>query len=188
MNSSERFGGFVAHLERHLGTLRGAEGPEAEGRNRGYSIAFFERSDPGIISAASNGIRFQDVTSIMPEELVCTLRHDQENVARYLVNVVSSMVIGSGNGIEYDQIIKNDQPLIPQTEIQAILAASSPYFGTEFDLLRDGRGNPELQIITLIPITLAEAEYAEENEPEDLFEEWQGSRTNLLDVRRASAI
>ena len=64
----------------------------------------------------------------------------------------------------------------------------SPFFGDEFDLVRDTDGQPVLQLITLLPITQKEAEFAGENSPDELWEIWQENRTDLLDINRGSAL
>lgn len=178
---------FIEHIEHSLGEIQHVEGPEVDGANRGYALVYTLIPDPGVASVITNGVRFQKIASLLPEEFVLSLQEDQEHIARFLVDTVASLAISGGRGLEYDQVMKHDQPIIKNTQIHGLLASQSPFFGDEFDLYLDN-GQPTLQIITLLPVTAAEAEYAEKSDAESMYNVWREHRTNLLDIFRESAI
>ena len=188
MSTPGGYGRFLEHLEAKLGGIKHVEGPEVSGSNRGYALIYSHLADPGVSTVTTNGVRFQQITSILPEEFTCSLQEDQEHIARYLVDTVASLAISSGRGLEYEQVVKNDQPIIANSQMHGILALPSPYFGGDFDLYRDDNGQPTLQIITLLPVTAAEADYVEEADAEELYDIWKENRTNLLDVYRDSPL
>jgi hypothetical protein len=180
--------GYLAHLESSLGKISRVEGPEVDGRKRGYALVFSRLSDPGVATVTTNGVRFQRITTLLPAEFTCSLRLDQEHLARYLTDVVAGLAVSSGRGLEYGQVVRNDQPIIANSRMHGFLASPSPYFGSAFDLYRDDDGTPALQLITLIPVTAAEAQYVEDADAEELSDLWRENRTNLLDVYRESAL
>jgi hypothetical protein len=188
MSSPGGYGRFLEHIEGKLGAIKHVEGPEVSGANRGYALIYTHLADPGVASVTTNGVRFQQITSMLPEEFTCSLQEDQEHIARYLVDTVAGLAISSGRGLEYEQVVKNEQPIIADSQMQGILASPSPFFGGEFDLYRDDNGQPVLQIITLIPVTAAEADFVEEADAEELYDIWRENRTNLLNVYRESAL
>lgn len=177
--------GFLEHLD-ELGAISRVEGPESDDSNRGYALIHSIIADPGVATVTTNGLRFQRITALLPEEFTCSLQQNQEHFARYLVATLASLAISSGRGLEYDQVVKNDQPIIENTRMHGVLAVPSPYFGKKFDLYHEDTRT--IQIITLIPVTSAEADFAEEADAEELYDIWRENRTNLLDVHRASAL
>ena len=161
MSSPGGYDRFLEHVEGRLGAITHVEGPEVSGSNRGYALIHTNLPDPGVATVTTNGVRFQEIVSMLPEEFTCSLQEDQEHIARYLVDTVASLAISSGRGLEYDQVVKNDQPIVAGTRIHGILASPSPFFGGEFDLYHSDNGQPSLQIITLIPTTAAKADCRE---------------------------
>ncbi|WP_433631209.1 suppressor of fused domain protein [Nocardia sp. CA-120079] len=188
MTSASQFPNLLEHNSGHLGKFRYAEAAEIDGRNRGYDLAFFDNDEYPVTSVITNGLRFQEVSSLLPEELVCTLRTGQEGFAHHIVDITAGLVLRNRRGIEYDSVLTNATPLIDGTEIHGVIGYPSPFFGDEFDLLRDPDGQPVLQLITLLPITRQEAEFAGDNSPDELWEIWQENRTDLLDINRGSAL
>lgn len=190
MSENEKFSGYVQHMETHLGKVIDAEGPEVDGRNRGYSLFYANSADGDLTSVISNGVRFQNVTAILPMEFVCTLWSTQAESARFLVSTMADLIISSGRGIGFDEIVPNDVPMYAGTEIYGILTSAHPYLeeDAEFEVLKDASGEPELQIITLLPVTLAEIAYVEQHGADALHELWVEQETDLLDLTRASAV
>lgn len=170
------------HIEKNLGAIEHVVETE-----RGYSLAHTRIPDPGVASVITNGVRFHRLAATLPEEFTCSLRQDQGHIARYLVDTIAALAVVSGRGLEFDQVVRNDEPIIPDTAICGLLASQSPFFGDDFDLYVEN-GRPRLQIITLLPLTDAEADHAERADAESMYEVWHENRTNILDVYRASAI
>jgi hypothetical protein len=188
MSSPGAYGRFLEHLEGKVGVIKHVEGPEVSGLNRGYALIHTNIADPGVSTVTTNGVRFQQITSMLPEEFSCSLREDQEHIARYVVDTVASLAISSGRGLEYEQVVRNEESIIANSRMHGILAMPSPFFGGGFDLYRDDNGEPSLQIITLVPVTAAEADFVEESDAEELYDIWRENQTNLLDVYRESVL
>ncbi|MBC6456574.1 suppressor of fused domain protein [Actinomadura sp. HBU206391] len=189
LTDPRRFEGLLDHTERHLGRLRHAEPPDAiGGRNRGFAIAFYDHPDLDMVSAATNGVRFQRITALFPQEYVCSARPGQETEAGYLLHVVADRVVQSGEGHEYEGGYLNAEPLIPDTQICGLFAEPHPYADEEFNLFRDDQGEIAVEFITLVPVTRAEFEFLREHGDEEMFEVWSERETDLLDIYRASAV
>ncbi|KAA5828762.1 suppressor of fused domain protein [Saccharopolyspora hirsuta] len=187
MATPENRTGLLEHLKSHLGTIQKIESARSDEGNRGYDLVFFHKDDPGITTVATNGLRFQSITSMLPEELVCSLRTDQQHIAHYLVDSIASMIIRNGTGMEYGSVFQNDQPIIEDTEITAVIAHTSPLFDEAFNLFPNDQA-PTLQIISLVPITNAEVEFVGEEGADMLFEVFHLNQTDVFDVRRRSAV
>lgn len=176
--------GLIEHLESFAGRCGGAEPPTVRGGNRGYALAFY--SDERTSTVISNGVRFQEVAAVLPEELACTLRTDQEAAAHHIVDVVAAKVIETGRGVEWDQVLVWDGPLLADTEIHGLLAGTHPYFDEGFNTFPVER--PELRIVTLIPATERELALAADKGAEHVVELWAARATPLHDVTRACAV
>lgn len=188
MSTPGGFDRFLEHLEGAAGGIKHVEGPELNGSNRGYALIHTNVADPGVATVTTSGVRFQQITSLLPMEFTCSLQEDQEHIARYLVGTVAGLAISSGRGLEHGQVVKNEKPIIANTEMHGLLAMPSPFFGGDFDLYRDNNGQPTLQIITLIPVSAAEAEFVEDADDEQLYDIWNENQTNLLDIYRESVL
>lgn len=186
--TTEKYAGFLQHIEDYLGTVRDVSGPTVTGRNRGYALFFCPAPDGEMISVVTNGIRFQQVTAVLPQELVCTLNADQEQIAHMLTMRTADLVIQLGQGLTVDQLVPSETPLVEDTRIHGVVAMAHPYVGEEFDTLLDANGNVELQIITLIPVLPEEIEFVRQYTMDDLYEQWEERETDLLDARRASVV
>ncbi|GAA4865910.1 suppressor of fused domain protein [Saccharopolyspora rosea] len=187
MPETQGFPGLLDHFEQRLGPVQEVESARSEEGNRGYDLAFYQAAEPPITTVVTNGLRFQPVTSMLPEELVCSLRTDQKNVAHYLVDSVATLIIRNRQGMEYGSIFDNEQPIIAETGITAVIAHTSPLFDESFNLFPNSEA-PTLQILSLVPITAAEVDFVQSEGADMLFEVFHLNRTNILDVRRRSAV
>ncbi|MER7080961.1 Suppressor of fused protein (SUFU) [Saccharopolyspora kobensis] len=187
MSTSQPSPGLLEHLEQRLGPVQQVESAKSDRGNRGYDLAFYRAEESSVSTVVTNGLRFQTITSMMPEELVCSLRSDQQHIAHYLVDSIASMIIRNRTGMEYGSIFQNDQPIIEGTEITAVIAHTSPLFDEAFNLFPNDQA-PTLQLISLVPITNAEVEFVENEGADTLFEVFHLNRTDLFDVRRGSAV
>ncbi|MBB5153863.1 suppressor of fused domain protein [Saccharopolyspora phatthalungensis] len=182
-----RFSGFPAHVETHVGRVRGADGRDANGRERNYHLVYCDHPDGAHVSVLTSGLRDRTAGAPLPQELVCTLRAEQERYARHLTAVVAELLTESNSRVGYGALIMNDRILLPDTEICGALAAPHPYLGDAFDVLLDGSGRPVLQLITLIPITRGEAQLVARYGRDALYDAWEQESSNLLDIHRPSA-
>lgn len=180
-----RFSDFPAHIEKHVGTVRGADSSAADNRERGYHLVYCDHPDGEHVSVLTSGLRMRTAGAPLPQELICTLRVEQEIHARHLAGVVAELLTESNSRVGYGALIMNDRVLLPDTEFAGALAAPHPYLGDEFDVLLDAEGQPVLQLITLLPITRGEAQLAARFGNDALYDRWEERGSNLLDVHRA---
>ncbi|GAA4876056.1 suppressor of fused domain protein [Saccharopolyspora cebuensis] len=178
--------GLLGHLQAHLGAVEQIQSAESVAGNRGFDLVFFNMPDPGISTVVTNGLRLQKITSMMPEELVCSLWEGQRHIAQYLAESLATMLVQTGQGLDYGMVVESEEPLIEDSPIQAVLAHPSPFFGDKFSLYPDSQ-EPEVQLVSLIPITSAEAAFAQEQSKEALFAKFEENRVKILDVNRPSA-
>lgn len=178
---------ILDHFEQRLGRVQRVELASSERGNRGYDLCFYTREEPPVTTVVTNGLRFQSITSMLPEELVCSLRSDQEHIAHYLADSIASLIIKNQRGMEYGSFFENNQPIIKETEIVGVVAHISPLFDEAFNLYPNST-TPTLQIITLVPITKFEVEFIEAEGADMLFEVFHLNKTNILDVHRKSAV
>ena len=153
-----RFARFPEHVEKHIGRVRGADGRKAGGRVRAYHLVYCDHHDGAHVSVLTSGLRDKTAGAPLPQELVCTLRADQEHYAKHLTGVVAELLTESDSRVGYGALIMNDRVLLPGTEMAGALAAPHPYLGDEFDVLLADDGTPVLQLITLVPISRGEAQ------------------------------
>ncbi|MEU8180826.1 suppressor of fused domain protein [Micromonospora sp. NPDC049044] len=186
---TERFADFLPHLERYLGEAREFEEPTALGRNRGYGLLFCYAPN-SLVSVVTNGLRFQRITAVLPQELVCTVHAEQRKEAHLLVPLTTAIVMGRRAGLGLDEVVMSADPgpVVPGTEIAGVVAGTHPYAADGFDALPDSDGKPELQLITLLPATHAELTYARNNSIDDLYTVWENQTTDLLDLHRRSVV
>lgn len=188
MTTTERFGGFADHVTTYLGEVERVESAETSDGNRGYDLLFLRHPELEVASVVSNGLRFQELAGDVPEELVCSVGNTQVEAAHYLVDTVAQMVLENAAVLEYGRVIPSPEPLLPGTNIQGVVAMAHPYAPDEFDLMHNEAGDIELQFVTLVPITKAEAELGQAEGIQALYGKWQEAETDLLDITRESAV
>ncbi|MFF3948168.1 suppressor of fused domain protein [Streptomyces sp. NPDC001902] len=164
------------------------EGPTAGGGNRGFGLFFCRSGDRDLVTAVTNGLRFRNLTAIMPLELACTLRLEQRAAARALTVLAAALALRTGEGPTFDQVVPAPEPLVPGTRIEGVMIAPHPYALDGFESLVNADGRPELQLLTVVPVTADEIAYVGEHGPDALYEQWEEQETDLLDVTRTAAV
>lgn len=179
-----RFQNFPAHVEKYLGRVRGAE--TRQSGTDGYHLVFCDHSDGRYVSVLTSGLRMRTEGAPLPQELVCTVRSDQEHLGRHLTGSIAALLTESRSRVGFGALITNDRLLLPDTDISGALAAPHPYVGDGFDVVLDDDGSPALQIITLIPISRAEAQLVARYGSDVLYTRWEERDSDLTDVQRFS--
>lgn len=188
MSTAEKFSGFVDHIERYLGTIRDGEPPTVGGGNRGYALFFLLNGPGDLVSVVTNGLRFQRIRAVRPQEFVVTTHTRHEQAARFLSVITADQVIRTEVGLVFDQVVMAENTLIPDSQIQGVIASTHPYVDAELEDLTDENGEVELQVITLIPITGPEGRLVQESGADALYDRWEAQETDLLDPFRASVV
>ncbi|KEI45420.1 suppressor of fused domain protein [Saccharopolyspora rectivirgula] len=181
-----RFSGFPAHVEQYVGRVRGADSNRAGDRDRGYYLVYCDHPDRTHVSVLTSGLRDYTAGAPLPQELICTLRSEQEKYARHLTAVIAELLTETQSRVGYGALIMNDRILLPDTEISGALAAPHPYLDDEFDILLDDAGEPVLQLITLVPISRGEAQLVARQGRDALYDRWEEAGVDLRDIFRPS--
>lgn len=186
--TTELFQGFDDHVTTYLGEIERVESGESEDGDRGYDLLFCHNEELDVVSVVTDGLRFADLEGDLPEELVCTVRSEQVELAQFLVETVAQMILGDGTALDYGQLIPSSEPLLSDVEIQGVITLAHPYTDDDFDLLVDEDGEAELQFVSLVPVTKAEADEIEANGIDGVNTRWQEDDTDLFDLSRPSAV
>ncbi|WP_328475264.1 suppressor of fused domain protein [Actinoplanes sp. NBC_00393] len=182
MSTTDKYSGFLEHIQAYLGPVRETEPP-----TDGYALLFCRTPDDDLASVVTNGLRFQPITAVLPQELVCTVHAAQRKAAHLITALTAELVMKSRRGLVLEQVIPSPHPLIPHSDIGGVIAAIHPYADDDFDTLHSPGDAAELQLITLLPATTGELLFAEQHGTEALFQRWEAKETDLLDVFRRSA-
>jgi hypothetical protein len=188
MTAEPAFAGFLPQIVEHLGPVQWLEEPTAHGPNRGFAVLYLGAPESEVGSAVTNGLRFQKITAVFPQELCCTLLTDQEEFAHRIVIQVAQMILEAGAGITTGTAIPGHEPFAPDSELIGVVCADHPFAAADFDTVRDADGDVEMQIITLIPAGAAELALAAQQGTDALFDVWEAEATDLADLTRLSAL
>ncbi|MBK0865706.1 MAG: suppressor of fused domain protein [Saccharopolyspora sp.] len=186
VGGAHRFIGLAENLERHAGTPTAAEPPNVRGDNRGYGLVFFHLDQYHLSTVISSGLRFQPLGADPAQELACTVYKEQAEAARHLVDVTSELLVESGTHLVPDQIVPNESPLLPGTEFFGVLASGHPLFPPEFTRFTDQEGTEQLQVFTLLPVTLGELNYILDSGVTALRQQWARFEVDVFDLGRPS--
>lgn len=167
------------HLTRFLGELTDSERPGDDIELRRY-----ERSE--FVTFTTAGLSTLPITAVYPQELVCSVQPGQDGAARYVVQATLDLILAARRGVVDGQVMTNDQPLLAQTEITAVLVGSHPYLDDDFNIVFNDQRNVLAELMTLIPITSPEANRAQELGLDALLDRFETANPPLLDVTRRS--
>ncbi|MEV6234109.1 suppressor of fused domain protein [Saccharopolyspora shandongensis] len=188
MGGAHRFVGLAESLEHHAGTPTGAEPPNVHGTNRGYGLVFFHLQQYHLTTVISTGLRFQPLGAEPAQELACTVYKEQAEAARHLVDLTAGLLVQQRTHLVPDQIVPNEQPLLPGTEFHGVLASGHPLFPPEFTRFTDPDGVEQLQVFTLLPVTLGELNYILDNGVTSLRQQWARFEVDVFDLGRPSVV
>jgi hypothetical protein len=186
MGGAHRFIGLAENLERHAGRPTGAEPPNIHGENRGYGLVFFSLDEFHMTTIISSGLRFQPLGADPAQELACTVYREQAEAAKHLVDITAELLVQQRTHLVPDQIVPNEEPLLPNTEFHGVLASGHPLFPPEFTRFTDADGVEQLQVFTLLPVTLGELNYILDNGVTALRQQWARFEVDVFDLGRPS--
>src|SRR5690606_1748814 len=146
-----RFSGLPAHVEQYVGRVRGPHSTRAGDRDRGYYLVYCDHPDRTRVSVLTSGLRDYTAGAPLPQELICTLRSEQEKYARHLTAVIAELLTETQSRVGYGALIMNDRILLPDTEISGARAAPHPYLDDAVDIPLHHAGAPALQLNTVVP-------------------------------------
>ncbi|WP_190819071.1 suppressor of fused domain protein [Saccharopolyspora pogona] len=188
LGGAHRFVGLAESLERHAGVPTEAEPPNVHGTNRGYGLVFFHLEQYHLTTVISTGLRFQPLGAEPAQELACTVYKEQAEAARHLVDLTAGVLVQQRTHLVPDQIVPNEQPLLPGTEFHGVLASGHPLFPPEFTRFTDPDGVEQLQVFTLLPVTLGELNYILDNGVTALRQQWARFEVDVFDLGRPGVV
>ncbi|MFC7341223.1 suppressor of fused domain protein [Saccharopolyspora griseoalba] len=186
LGGAHRFVGLAENLERHAGTPTGAEPPNVRGPDRGYGLVFFYLERYHLTTVISSGLRFQPLGAEPAQELACTVYKEQAEAARHLVDLTAELLVQQKTYLVPDQIVPNKKPLLPGTEFHGVLASGHPFFPPEFTRFTDEDGVEQLQVFTLLPVTIGELNYILDHGVTALRQQWARFEVDVFDLGRPS--
>lgn len=186
IDGSQRFLGLAENLERHAGTPSEAVPPDVTGNDRGYGLVFFQLDEHHLTTVITSGLRYQAIGAQPPQEIACTVYREQAEAAKYLVEITADLVLANTTHLVPDQVIPNEQPLLANTELHGVLASGHPLFAPEFTRFTDAGGAEQLQVFTLLPVTLGEINYALDAGVDALRMQWSRFEVDVFDIGRPS--
>ncbi|GAA2337480.1 hypothetical protein GCM10009854_11970 [Saccharopolyspora halophila] len=186
LGGAHRFVGLAENLERYAGTPTGAEPPNVRGPDRGYGLVFFYLERYHLSTVISSGLRFQPLGAEPAQELACTVYKEQAEAARHLTDLTCELLVQNRTYLVPDQIVPNQQPLLPGTEFHGVLASGHPFFPPEFTRFTDEEGVEQLQVFTLLPVTLGELNYILDHGVTSLRQQWARFEVDVFDLGRPS--
>lgn len=186
IGGAHRFVGLSENLERHAGQPTEAEPPNVRGEDRGYGLVFFQAEEYHLTTVISSGLRFQPIGAEPAQELACTVYREQAEAARYLVDLTSQLLVRGETYLVPDQVVPNEEPLLKGTEFHGVLASGHPLFPPEFTRFVDSDGIEQLQVFTLLPITLGELNFVLDHGVAALRQQWAVFEVDVFDLGRPS--
>jgi hypothetical protein len=168
------------HYERYLGAITASE-------TLG-EMELVQCERPEFTTIATLGLSQERITVVYPQELLCSVKSEQAGAANIIIRGVLDVVESSGRGMVHQNLISNPEPLLTGTDIHGVLVAAHPYLDDEFNVLFGPGREVLVDLMTLIPITGAEAQYARTRGPEALLDALEAANPDLADVTRPSAV
>ncbi|GAB2677378.1 hypothetical protein GCM10027271_42770 [Saccharopolyspora gloriosae] len=169
-----------AHYARFLGDITESQSEDE------IEIAQWVR--PEFASVSTLGLCRKRITVIYPQELVCSVKPEQAGAAQVLVRATLEVIASSGRGMVHQSVISNPEPLLAETQIHGVLVAAHPYLDDEFNVLFGPEKSVLVDVMTLIPLTAAEAARARGGNAEELLDAFEAANPDLTDVTRPSAL
>lgn len=173
----------AAQIQAHLGRFLGAGEMVEEYR----SVPLWVWRRPEFFSFTTVGLSEEDITSVVPQEIVCSVLPDQLGAADFLVRLCLDLVLDAGTGLINEDVIPNGEILLAGTVIEGVLIGPHPMLDDGFDVLRDERA-VIAEMMTLVPLSGAEIAYSQSESISALMDRLEEADPPLLDVLRASIL
>ncbi|UUV32269.1 suppressor of fused domain protein [Amycolatopsis roodepoortensis] len=165
------------HLTRYLGN--GTRATDVDG------VEIWRHERPEYVSFATHGLSGQPITAVYPQELVCSVEHGQDGAGLYLVQATLEIVQENRRGVVNNQVIRNDQPLLADTDITGVLVCGHPYLD-DFDVIFGADRKVLVELMTLIPLTSTEVALSIRNGVDAVLDHLEDTDAPLLNIQRTS--
>jgi hypothetical protein len=168
----------------HFARTFGSDGRPLSADHGVRILAFADRSRDAV-HCVTVGLSDLPVSAMHPTELICSVRPEQVEAARFLLAATVRVAVDGGGVLTLGATIANPTPLLAGTQICGVLLTAGLFFD-DFDLVGDDDDGIGLHVITLVPLTCGDLErYAAEGR-EAIEEAIDDTEVDLLDVTRDS--
>lgn len=177
----------LAHLDRILG--QGGRYPGTElSRADGVAVLGYIDPEREAVHCVTYGLSQAPVRSLYPTELVCTVRGEQIEAARFLLESAVRLAVHRGTDLVLGSVISNATPLLTGTDIRGVLLTTTLWFEEDLDFLRDENGTIQLQVITMLPITGGDVTAYQDRGRQVLEDAIETNTVNLMDITRGQMV
>jgi hypothetical protein len=193
MSDGDQFDGLAEHVVRNLGPATKRWTPPGDEPGYGVTLHYPEGTPLPVVSAVTNGLRYQPIRARKPVELICTLQNGQEPAALHLLAGAAQYLTQAEPRphATYDHLVGGEELLVPDTHIRGLLFGVHPVF-REVSLFHSETGQagePALQYLTLLPLTGADLRFLTEGDEgpgrqDRLWERWRAGKVEFWDVHR----
>lgn len=171
-----------AHFERVLGT----DGRELS-TDHGVRILAFADRGRDAVHCVTLGLSDLPISAMHPTELICSVRPEQVEAARFLLASAVRVAVDGGGVLTLGATIANRTPILAGTQICGVLLTAGLFFD-DFDVV-GGDGDDEddgiaLHVITLVPLTRGDLDRYDAEGREAVEEAIDDTEVDLLDVTR----
>lgn len=149
----------VAELARqHADHVLGRDGTVA-GRllsvDHGVQIVTYDDAARDAVHCTTIGLSELPVTTVHPTELVCSVRPEQVEAARFLLAAVVRVAVERDGELVLGAVIGNPTPLLAGTAVCGVLLTAGVLFEDldDLDLVEGPDGGIALQVLTVVPLT-----------------------------------
>ncbi|RSN60645.1 hypothetical protein DMH01_15250 [Amycolatopsis sp. WAC 04182] len=149
-------------------------------------VEIWRHERPEYVTFATHGLSSQPITAVYPQELVCSVEHGQDGAALHLVRATLEIVEENRRGVVNNQVIRNNQPLLADTDITGVLVGGHPYLD-DFDVIFGADRKVLVELMTLIPLTSGEVARSTSTGVDALLDHLEDTDPPLLNVQRTSA-
>lgn len=135
----------------------------------GVTLHLVLSTNPAVNLVFTDGLAAR-VSGLLPQELAVFALPGQWRQAADLISATTAELLGRGRGLVLGDVIASPVPLIEGSRIGGVLAYTNPFLDAAFDAEPDGDGGYSRQIVTLFPLTVAEASSLREQTSDDAVE------------------
>ncbi len=173
----------AGHYERTFG----AGGRQLSADHGVRILAFADRARDAV-HCVTLGLSDLPISAMHPTELLCSVRPEQVEAARFLLASAVRVAVDGGGVLTLGATIANPTPILAGTQICGVLLTAGLFFD-DFDLVGDeGDDDDEdtigLHVITLVPLTRGDLDRYEAEGREAVEVAIDTTTVDLLDVTR----
>jgi hypothetical protein len=152
----------------------------------GVEVLAYDDASRDAVHCTTIGLSDLDVATMHPTELVCSVRPEQVEAARFLLAAVVRVAVERDGELVLGAVIGNATPLLAGTAICGVLLTTGLLFEDfdDFDLVEGPDGGIALQVLTVVPLTGDDLARHRAYGRDALEDALDAATVDLLDVTR----